>query len=263
MLHPERNHSMLFNHVQFSPEVKKVLPDDSFWFTIIREPLSYFESAYGYFKADRLTGVDFVTFMMNHEKYMSKLQTAGFVLYGLQIDLGFNRSTDVDTVIKYMEDNFDLVIVTTYFDEGLCYLQKQLCWNVDDIVYLNQNQRSNKTIITPEQEAKFQSIVQRVIPVYAKVYHHFEKKFKEMPKTFDMDQGVKRLKEHIKLKKENCLKEDHATISDDEILIPGYQPVPISSYKLKNHSTDCLLLAMPGPSMRDCLKNRENGGSCP
>ena len=82
-------------------------------------------------------------------------------------------------------------------------------------------------------------------------------------KEVDLNPAVKKLQEHIKLKKDDCLEEEKPSKSDDKILIPGYQPIPISSYKLKNHSNQCLLLAMPETSMTTCLRRRENGGTCP
>ena len=142
----------------------KVLPDDSFWFTILREPVAYFESAYVYFGAKQITGVNYRTFIFNHEKYISKLSSNHLILYGLRTDLGFKRLADINssTVIQHMEENFDLVIVSTFFDHGLSYLKKKLCWSFDNVTYLEQNQRSDKPKFTPEAEAKLQLIIKQV-----------------------------------------------------------------------------------------------------
>ena len=105
---------------------------------------------------------------------------------------------------------------------------------------------------------------QQVIPVYTEVFQHFEKKFKDVMKNLNMDSDVKKLRDRIEQKKAECLENENIAKTNDKILIPSYQPIPIKSYKLKNnHSADCLLFAMPESSLTECLRNREKGGKCP
>ena len=267
MVDPEKYHSMLFNHVRFSSVVRETIPPDSFWFTILRQPLDFFESTYVYYRADRLIHVNFETFISNHQKYLPELKKkkGNPYLYSLEKDLGFAPQDDISSsaVIEHMEKNFDLVIVSTYFDHGLCYLKQALCWTYDDVVYLEQNQRSNKRVYKPEERTRLNAIIREVIPVYVHVFDYFEKKFRDAFINTELDSEVERFRGEIEAKKEKCLESGKATKSKDELLIPKYQPVPISSYALKNHSTECMLLAMPESSLTKCLRNKESGFNCP
>ena len=136
MQDPGKQHSMLFNHVRFSRVVKKTIPPDSFWFTILREPLGFFESAYAYFKIKAFTkAVNFEEFLANHQIYLPKLRSllgkkyvVLYFLQSLEFDLGFSINSNITNtvVIDFMEQNFDLVFVSTYFDHGLCQLKNEL-----------------------------------------------------------------------------------------------------------------------------------------
>ena len=161
------------------------------------------------------------------------------------------------TLIEFMESNFDLVIVPTYFDHGLCYLRQKLCWTYDDIVYLEQNQRSEKGVYTAEQKKMLHKIIREVIPVYVHAFQYFEKKFKEKIKNPKFDSEVQTLKKLIGTKRKKCVQPGKMANSNDERLVPSYQPVPINSYSLKNNSTECVLLAMPEKSKLECLRKKE------
>ena len=194
-------------------------------------------------------------------------RTSRTLLHGLQDDLGFGFLEDVQSsnLIKFMEQNFNFVLVSTYFDHGLCYLKQQLCWNFDDIVYLQQNQRSNKSTYTQDEEKKLYTIIGEIIPEYVQVFEYFEEKFRnDITNRSDIDADVQILLDKIQAKKAKCLESDKGTESnDDHRLIPKFQPIPISSYKLRDNSTDCFLLAMPESSLTQCLKAKQNGEKCP
>ena len=104
-----------------------------------------------------------------------------------------------------MEEQFSLVIVSKYYDHGLCYLKRQLCWSFDDIVYLKQNQRSRKRNYTEGDKEYLYSIVREVIPVYVEVYEYFEKKFRERMLNDIIDQDVRILRNLNQEARNRCL----------------------------------------------------------
>ena len=186
--------------------------------------------------------------------------------YGLQKELGLKHPLgDYSSafIIELMEENFDLVIASTYFDEGLCYLRETLCWQFSDIVYFEQNQRSNKPVYTAEEKMRLNSILQDVIPVYIDVFNYFETKFRDQILNRQIKLDVTKLLDLKAKKQEECLQPGNSSNpTNDPRLVPKNQPRPIRSYELKINSTECLLLAMPEPSLTSCLKNKEMRLEC-
>lgn len=59
--------------------------------------------------------------------------------------------------IDELEEKIDLVLIMEYFDESLVLLKRELCWDLDDVVYFKLNQRSQEykqTNITDEQQVQ-------------------------------------------------------------------------------------------------------------
>lgn len=59
--------------------------------------------------------------------------------------------------IDELAEKIDLVLIMEYFDESLVLLKRELCWDLDDVVYFKLNQRSEEykqTNITDEQQVQ-------------------------------------------------------------------------------------------------------------
>ena len=57
--------------------------------------------------------------------------------------------------IDELAEKIDLVLIMEYFDESLVLLKRELCWDLDDVVYFKLNQRSHEykqTEITSHQQ---------------------------------------------------------------------------------------------------------------
>ena len=81
---------------------------------------------------------------------------------GQTFDLGLQHKYYNDPVmikkhIDELEEKIDLVLIMEYFDESLVLLKRELCWDLDDVVYFKLNQRSQEykqTNITDEQQVQ-------------------------------------------------------------------------------------------------------------
>ena len=79
---------------------------------------------------------------------------------GQIFDLGLKHKYYNDPVMinKHIDDlaeKIDLVLIMEYFDESLVLLKRELCWDLDDVVYFKLNQRAQEykqTMITKEQQ---------------------------------------------------------------------------------------------------------------
>ena len=57
--------------------------------------------------------------------------------------------------INDLAEKMNLVLIMEYFDESLVLLKRELCWDLDDVVYFKLNQRSQEykeTNITEQQQ---------------------------------------------------------------------------------------------------------------
>lgn len=83
-----------------------------------------------------------------------------FSYAGQIFDLGlqhkyYNDPVMIQKHIDELAENIDLVLIMEYFDESLILLKRELCWELDDVVYFKLNQRSKEykqAIITDEKQ---------------------------------------------------------------------------------------------------------------
>ncbi|XP_035688260.1 galactose-3-O-sulfotransferase 3-like [Branchiostoma floridae] len=154
----------IFNHhnVYDKEMFLKLMPPDTKFVTILREPSSRISSAFNYFHLHNFfTGMsDSVTknrtspvkIFMNDPWYWEKrfhppLKTGAGSIYDygcirncIAHDLGLEekRRTDPDAVKRYIEEldeDFTTVMVLERLDESLVMLKRRMCWSLRDIIY--------------------------------------------------------------------------------------------------------------------------------
>ncbi|XP_065565666.1 galactosylceramide sulfotransferase-like isoform X1 [Artemia franciscana] len=135
--------------------VKNVLGGDPVFITIIREPTQQFESMFSYFRFYEYLGYvtlpDFINKLEDNEfEYKLKLEyMRNKKIWGknqMLFDLGF-PVTDFDNELKvkqFVEEvnkNFHLVMIAERFEESIILLKELLCWDYNDLVFLQMNTR--------------------------------------------------------------------------------------------------------------------------
>ncbi|XP_048476064.1 galactose-3-O-sulfotransferase 2-like isoform X2 [Rhincodon typus] len=148
--------NILCNHMRFyHPEVKKVVPSDSFYFSIVRDPIRLAESSFAYYrfyspafkKADSLD-----EFAASAESNYKGLELNNHYARNLMwFDFGHDNNMEdvpgyVNTILAQLDRIFGLVLVAEYFDESLILLKEALCWNLEDVVYFKLNARSSNSV---------------------------------------------------------------------------------------------------------------------
>ncbi|KAF8790992.1 Galactose-3-O-sulfotransferase 3 like protein [Argiope bruennichi] len=144
-------YNILCHHMVFNKAViEKVMPKDSVYISIVRNPVSLFESLYEY---DELQ--DF--YHMDIEEYAKGTKNSSIVMKlrnrsngmgrnQMLFDFGvhpsfFNNRAMIMKAIENIEMNFDFIMVAEYFDESVVLLRHILCWELDDVVSLTINAR--------------------------------------------------------------------------------------------------------------------------
>ena len=76
-----------------------------------------------------------------------------FFHLGQLFDLGvdkqdYSTKLKLDFAVRDLEEQLDLVLILEYLDESLVLLQRMLCWDLNDVVYLKQRVRRKRYRIT-------------------------------------------------------------------------------------------------------------------
>ena len=197
------------SHIRFNKgPVNSVFPKPKAkYITILRHPVSQFRSAWTYYKISGLAHIPkntINTFLKSpdalqeiqkrlNEINETRLSARYFHFANSNLyDLGLEQENIqnmklVKSYIDKMEREFDLVMLTDYFDESLILLKRLLCWEFEDIVYFKL--RSRKKKITFEKEVENNILTWNRAD--ATLFDHFNKTFwrkvREAGSTFDED----------------------------------------------------------------------------
>ena len=139
----------LFRYNQTS--MRLLMPPDTKFFTILRHPISRFESAFLFEDIPALLGISsssnpFYQILHRLDRYKSNVNTMYTLRNGMSFDLGlepedFENTQVIRNFISSVERDFDLVLLLEYFDESLVLLKHHFCWSLEDVLYLRHNAR--------------------------------------------------------------------------------------------------------------------------
>ena len=206
--------------------MKKLMGDDAVFITILRNPVTQFESTFSYMEFAHLLGIKteenpLETFFSDPNRIMANIShislSESFFPYfnllknGQFFDLGLNSMQfydegKINDAINKIARNFTLVLIMEYFDESLVLLARELCWNIRDVVYfkLNQRRSSDKHAnLSDELVAKIRQWNRADVMLYDYFNRTFWNRVKRLGKEFGAD--VERLRHYNKVLKESCL----------------------------------------------------------
>ncbi|XP_048836170.1 galactose-3-O-sulfotransferase 2-like [Brienomyrus brachyistius] len=257
-----KEYNIMCNHMRFMPdEVKKVMPADTFYFSILRNPVSMMESIFTYYKSiatfHKTRSLE--EFLANPWKfYNTSLPNNHYAKNLLAFDFGFSdgsidrdEETQAKLAISMIEKNFDLILLSEYFDESMILLKNALCWTLEDVVSFKLNSRNNdsRKVLSPDTTDKIK--VWNLLDW--KIYLHFNATFW---RKVDMMGGRERMKQEVAMLKQKreqlmktCLLEggavDPSQVKDKDLSPFQYGAAVIQGYNLKPE--------LKGPIMKQCL----------
>ncbi|XP_045136150.1 galactose-3-O-sulfotransferase 3-like isoform X2 [Portunus trituberculatus] len=181
-------------------EVKKVMPEDTVFFTIVREPTDLFQSLFTYSKFQEITGLSLHEYVRRVPANSSRLN--GIFGYNqMSWDFGMpledmNNRSAIHELVKQADEHFGLVLVMERIDESLVLLAEYLCWELSDVLMLKVNSLRDKLKPSISEETR-QVLHQKLAPDYL-LYNHFLERFNQQVKDFGlvrMAAAVARLQE--------------------------------------------------------------------
>uniref|UniRef100_UPI00398EAF75 galactose-3-O-sulfotransferase 2-like n=1 Tax=Pristiophorus japonicus TaxID=55135 RepID=UPI00398EAF75 len=232
--HRHHEYHIMCNHMRFHlPEVKRVMPNGSFYFSIIRNPIQLAESAFAYFHAMSPA----FSLARSLEEFVS--DTARFYRSGpnnhyarnlMWFDFGGDHEAgagDVEAALRGLDAAFDLVLVAEYFDQSLVLLHEALCWRLEDVAYFRLNLRHGASVVPlgPGAAAK----IRAWNGLDWELYRHFNATFWRLVAAYGatrMERDVARLRELCRGLAATCLRGGAAGQPVDARLIaePGLKP---------------------------------------
>ena len=222
---PQGYPDILCNHALFNQKpMKAVMPPDTSFITILRDPLENFPSAFEYMDVayvnkmkGRTTSQNIDTFFHKINDYFvtyyKKVGTVSYLLRNGQFfDLGHRiqrvrTQNQVYPYIKEFERIFDHVLITEYFDESLILMKREFCWELEDVLYFKFLERTSgetQLSATAEEKIRLWSHADVIL------YEHFKDRLLQeiLKQGQDFYDEVEQLRELNKKMKEKCIGEE-------------------------------------------------------
>ncbi|XP_069321469.1 galactose-3-O-sulfotransferase 2 [Eulemur rufifrons] len=183
-----RRFNVMCNHLRFNlPEVQKVMPKDTFYFSILRNPVSQLESSFIYYKnyVPAFRGVESLdAFLAAPHVYYnaSKGMNNAYARNNMWFDFGFDRDAPakesyVRARLADVERRFQLLLIAEHFDESMVLLRRRLRWQLDDVVSFRLNARSARSVTSLAPESRERA--KRWCALDWRLYQHFNRSFWE------------------------------------------------------------------------------------
>ncbi|XP_053453219.1 galactose-3-O-sulfotransferase 2 [Nycticebus coucang] len=183
---PAPHFNIMCNHLRFNlPEVQKVMPKDTFYFSILRNPVFQLESSFTYYKryvpAFRYAA-SLDAFLASPWRYYNA--SAGllnaYARNNMWFDFGFDHQAPEDESyvrarLADVERRFQLVLIAEHFDESMVLLRRRLRWRLDDVITFRLNARSPHSITSLARES--QERAKRWCALDWRLYQHFNRSF--------------------------------------------------------------------------------------
>ncbi|XP_035485550.1 galactose-3-O-sulfotransferase 4 isoform X2 [Scophthalmus maximus] len=142
------------NHMRFNkPEVEKVMPADTFYFSIIRDPVSLAESSFAYYKEVAPAfrkAKSLGDFADDPKKYYDpRLRNNHYARNLLWFDFGMDHNANYSLALAQhgealIRRTFKLILLSEHFDQSMILLRHALCWPLDAVVSFSLNARQQK-----------------------------------------------------------------------------------------------------------------------
>ena len=148
---------------------------------------------------------------------IGKFHTSKFgrIFYDLGLESkDFENKTEIDAMIKQLESQFHLVMLTEYFEESMVLLKRLLCWDLDDVVYFTLKQRAVawKRNISEPLKQKIEKWSSADVALYA----HFNRTFWTILHNLgrDFHDEVESLRTRNAQMMELCIRNEHHQSSE-------------------------------------------------
>lgn len=245
---------MLCSHVRYNRAVlERVMPNDTVYVTILRDPVKHFESTFSYMEFSDILGISnetdpletffdspndvLVNYVLTKDLRINS-DRLKLIRNGMFFDLGmkssdFDDSAKIQAAIQRLDNEFDLVLLTEYFEESMVMLKNLLCWTTEDMIHFNLNQRhqSERRNISSDLAKKIHQWNRADTALYEYFRDVFLRKLNEQDEDFFRD--VNDLKINNEVMRDICLE----SVSEND---ESYQDTGIKGFHARQNLTEPL-----------------------
>ncbi|XP_068780093.1 galactose-3-O-sulfotransferase 4 [Struthio camelus] len=267
---------ILCHHMRFNlPEVQKVMPNDSFYFSIVRDPGTLGESAFSYYRAVAPAfrrAPSLSAFLAAPGRfYEAGARGNHYARNLLWFDFGLPAAGDaggVAAAVAEVDRVFALVLLAEHFDESLVLLRDALCWAEEDVAAFAHNGRRAPAALSGAQAARLRAWNALDWALYV----HLNRSFWRRVEAFGaarLRAEVGRLRERRAALARRCLRGGGPVAAGDiaESRLRPFQPpgrAEILGYALRAglppaERERCARLATPELQYKDILDRRQFG----
>ncbi|XP_022079368.1 galactosylceramide sulfotransferase-like [Acanthaster planci] len=252
-------YNIFCHHARFSQVVMDIMPPNSIYISILRDPVHVFESAFTYFKiAPRINmGNDadaMAKFLEDPVTYYESAPSTVHMRNNMLYDFGvptikFDDTDFIEEAIQLIDKQFSLILIAEYFEESLILLRDALCWRTEDMVVFKMNTRKKTAVDTLGTD--LQSKIRTWNSGDTLLYDHFNKTLWHKIEQYGTERMAREVKELRALTESYyklCIKTD--TADRKEGVFDVWQPpgVKINAFVLKesaSHNPICENMVRP------------------
>nr|XP_006820270.1 PREDICTED: galactosylceramide sulfotransferase-like [Saccoglossus kowalevskii] len=260
-------HEAVFNN----DVITDMMPNNTVFITILREPVAHYESTFTYFGTRNKCGIRSISANSLDEFFSSpsecyKKTPKNHLLLNLGATyMSFDDDRAIEMTIAHLEDKFDLVMIMEHFEESLILLKDLLCWTTNDITYFELNRRETQSV------HKLSDSLTNRIREWNKgdvaLYQHFKQIFWKKVRNFGekkMKTEIENLRDKNLVVRQRCLQEDGSVNGGKSLNV--YEPpgIKMNQMHLRPEATDdadCQRRIYPPrvytPILRNALLNKK------
>ncbi|XP_060069064.1 galactose-3-O-sulfotransferase 3-like [Ylistrum balloti] len=145
-----RSYEILCCHVLYNREAfVKIMPIDTIYIGIIREPFEHFTSILNYFRPGEILNINdtmAVSKYLQEPSRYTKRTSNSYANNRMAREFGFpsdlfttHNKTEVQLYLQKLESEFELMIIVEQFDECMVLMRRLLNWKLSDILYIKKN----------------------------------------------------------------------------------------------------------------------------
>ncbi|XP_071791358.1 galactosylceramide sulfotransferase-like [Asterias amurensis] len=242
-------YNIFCHHSRFSKVIPEIMPPNSVYISILRDPVHVFESAFTYFKIDyRLKMTDdkdaMSKFLENPSIFYINAPSVVHMRNNMLYDFGV-PSTKYDDMgyitgaIDKIDQQFSLILIAEYFEESLILLRDVLCWRTEDMVVFKMNSRNQTSV--DSLKTGVQEKIRSWNAGDVMLYDHFNKTLWRKIEEYGRDKMAKEVKELQALTDHYhrlCIQTDSADRKEGEFDLWQPPGVKINNFVLKESARD-------------------------
>ncbi|NXU12102.1 G3ST4 sulfotransferase, partial [Pardalotus punctatus] len=177
-------------------QVQKVMPNDSFYFSIVRDPGTLGASAFSYFRSAApafRNSPSLDAFLASPSRFFRPGIRGNHYARNLQwFDFGLPDPAapeKIPGILEELDRVFPLVLLAENFDESLVLLRDELCWPRDAVDAFPHNSRDRPQKLTPSQIRRLRAWNSLDWALYSHLNRSFWKKAEKF--------GISRLRDEV------------------------------------------------------------------